>query len=342
LLDCGGQRRVANLHVSGSYEEVAPISHTYQLRLLGSVNITKDGLPLRDFESRKAVALLGYLARQNRPVERSHLADLFWGDKPEARGRRNLSHELSQLTALLPGVFQADYHTVHCTLATTDWVDTARFELLAATRRARGAARALGHAAQARAAVEASDGWFSQHTISDLDPIALAEAVALYGGEFMAGLYLNGCPDFEIWLIREREYWQRQVNTLLEMLVAYYALRHVDDQALAYARRWLELEPWQEQAHRSLMALLAPMSHPRWVGMQVNFRDLTTWSFLMATAHGAGLMLLPVLLRLPSGVAQAGHDMADHAAHAAHMQMAGAVAAPTAEIAAVVVHTAAP
>jgi hypothetical protein len=90
-----------------------------------------------------------------------------------------------------------------------------------------------------------------------------------------------------------------------------------------------------------LYKLLAPMSHPRWVGMRVHFRDLTAWSFLMATAHGAGLMLLPVLLRLPSGVAHAAHGMAGHAAHAAHMQMASAVAAPPAEIAAVVIHTAA-
>ena len=36
--------------------------------------------------------------------------------------------------------------------------------------------------------------------------------------------------------------------------------------------------------------------HPRWVRMRVGFRDLTAWSFLMASAHGAGLMLLPVLL----------------------------------------------
>jgi hypothetical protein len=36
--------------------------------------------------------------------------------------------------------------------------------------------------------------------------------------------------------------------------------------------------------------------HPRWVRMQVGFRDLTLWSFLMASAHGAGLMLLPVML----------------------------------------------
>ncbi len=36
--------------------------------------------------------------------------------------------------------------------------------------------------------------------------------------------------------------------------------------------------------------------HPKWVGMRVGWRDLTLWSFLMASAHGAGLMLVPVLL----------------------------------------------
>jgi hypothetical protein len=60
--------------------------------------------------------------------------------------------------------------------------------------------------------------------------------------------------------------------------------------------------------------------HPRWVGMRVGFRDLTAWSFLMATAHGAGLMLVPVLLGLsPNGHAHAGHDHGAHAAHAGHL-----------------------
>jgi hypothetical protein len=36
--------------------------------------------------------------------------------------------------------------------------------------------------------------------------------------------------------------------------------------------------------------------HPRGAGMRVGFRDLAVWSFLMASAHGAGLMLTPVLL----------------------------------------------
>ena len=51
--------------------------------------------------------------------------------------------------------------------------------------------------------------------------------------------------------------------------------------------------------------------HPRWVRMQVGFRDLTVWSFLTASAHGAGLMVVPVLLGSTTVKAQgrmAGHD----------------------------------
>jgi hypothetical protein len=50
--------------------------------------------------------------------------------------------------------------------------------------------------------------------------------------------------------------------------------------------------------------------HPRWVRMQVGFRDLTLWSFLVASAHGAGLMLLPVLLG--SRTVEAADNMAGH------------------------------
>ena len=45
-----------------------------------------------------------------------------------------------------------------------------------------------------------------------------------------------------------------------------------------------------------LYKLLKPGSHPRWVGMRVSRWDLVVWSFLMSSAHGAGLMLFPALL----------------------------------------------
>jgi hypothetical protein len=65
--------------------------------------------------------------------------------------------------------------------------------------------------------------------------------------------------------------------------------------------------------------------HPRWVRMQVGFRDLVMWSFLMASAHGAGLMVLPVLLG--SRTVQAADHMAGHShASAATSPLAGLVA----------------
>jgi len=61
--------------------------------------------------------------------------------------------------------------------------------------------------------------------------------------------------------------------------------------------------------------------------MRVGFRHLTIWSFLMASAHGAGLMLVPALLALhgTSSVEAAGYTAAVHAAHAGHVHPAIAV-----------------
>jgi hypothetical protein len=71
-------------------------------------------------------------------------------------------------------------------------------------------------------------------------------------------------------------------------------------------------------------------AHPRWVGMRVGFRDLTAWSFLMSTAHGAGLMLVPVLLQVNS----AGNHHAQHV-------MTASMGLPNTELLAVLLHTAA-
>ena len=60
--------------------------------------------------------------------------------------------------------------------------------------------------------------------------------------------------------------------------------------------------------------LLRPWAHPRWVGMRVGFRDLTLWSFLMSSAHGAGLMLAPVVLGVGAGEET-------HATHAAGLSL---------------------
>ena len=64
--------------------------------------------------------------------------------------------------------------------------------------------------------------------------------------------------------------------------------------------------------------------HPRWASMRVGMAGLTLWSFLMATAHGAGLMVVPVLLHM---------SMASNGTHVHHMPDGAATNAASALLA---------
>ena len=65
--------------------------------------------------------------------------------------------------------------------------------------------------------------------------------------------------------------------------------------------------------------------HPRFGGMQVGFRDLTVWSFLMASAHGAGFMVLPFVMSTPGTLSAAGHHRHTASVHST-MAAADAIA----------------
>ncbi len=100
-------------------------------------------------------------------------------------------------------------------------------------------------------------------------------------------------------------------------------------------------------------------SHPRYGGMKVGPRQLTFWSFLMATAHGAGLMILPIVLAGPDPLvgdwlggaapalagleghagAMAGAMTAGGAGHAGHAALAGLPPGLATGAAVAVVHT---
>jgi len=71
--------------------------------------------------------------------------------------------------------------------------------------------------------------------------------------------------------------------------------------------------------------------HPNWVGMRVGFGDLTLWSFIMASAHGAGLMLVPFFLG-SRGARDAHH-------HDSHALAFANFSAPSLLAASVIVHT---
>lgn len=76
--------------------------------------------------------------------------------------------------------------------------------------------------------------------------------------------------------------------------------------------------------------------HPRFGGMTVGPRDLTIWSALMATAHGAGLMVVPFLLRAERAMAMPG----GHVGHATDVTMhAGPSTELLSGLAATLLHT---
>ena len=77
--------------------------------------------------------------------------------------------------------------------------------------------------------------------------------------------------------------------------------------------------------------------HPNWVGMRVGFGDLTLWSFIMASAHGAGLMLVPLFLKSPDAP-PAASPMGSHM-HSADGFGFGNVSSPFLLTGSIAVHT---
>lgn len=195
----------------------------FQIKLLGPIQVERDGRPVGGFRSQKALALLGYLAAEGRPVSRTRLAGLFWGDAPEGQARGELRRVLHNLSQRLPGCLEADRRTVEFRAGPGCRTDLAAFVELQA----------------------------------DETPAALAEAAGLYRGEFLEGLFLDDCPEVETWLLTERERWRGQAVQVLQTLIAHHAGQGQAERGLEFAARLLALEPWREETHRQMMLLLA-------------------------------------------------------------------------------------
>ena len=77
---------------------------------------------------------------------------------------------------------------------------------------------------------------------------------------------------------------------------------------------------------------LKPRVHPRWTTMRVTRRELTWWSFLMSSAHGAGLMVAPVLLGAGAVESAQAHDGVVHGHTTATMGVTDAALAITVHV----------
>jgi DNA-binding SARP family transcriptional activator/tetratricopeptide (TPR) repeat protein len=203
-----------------------------EIRLLGPVEIHVDGRSL-SVDTRKAVALLAYLAVAGRSQDREHLADLLWPGYSEERGRATLRRTLSALkSGVGDGWIQVDGTTVGL-----------------ASEGVHLDVRALDELEQLHPHPAGESCTACLRT--------LKEAVDLHHGDFMQGFTLRDSRGFEEWQLAQSENVRRQLGRALDLLVdSYVALGH-DDEALAIAEKRTGLDPLNEPTYRALMRIHA-------------------------------------------------------------------------------------
>ncbi len=189
-----------------------------RLFLLGPLDIQYDGRQLPRPPTVKSQSLLAYLAlHRDRPRAREHLADLFWGDRPERKARRSLTTALWHIRRCLPdaGYLLSEPQTVQLDPRADLWVDVDEFESLAA---------------------------------SD-DVAGLGSAAALHRGDFLDGFY-------DDWILTERYRLDALFCDVLTRLMVRQEAEGEPEAALSTALRLLERDPLREDAHRLAMRAL--------------------------------------------------------------------------------------
>ncbi|MGQ0601741.1 MAG: AAA family ATPase [Anaerolineales bacterium] len=218
------------------------------LSLLGTPRLERDG-ELIAVDRHKAFALLAYLAVTSERHRRDTLAALFWPDYDQARARAAVRRALASLTKALPGEWwDTDRETIGLNYRTRlsgddldFWLDVDQFHARLAECRVHG-----------HPATEVCSTCFAP----------LAEAAALYRGDFLSGFTLRDSPDFDDWQFSQTESLRREMAGTLERLGRVHAAQGASDAsnfeaAIGYARRWLALDPLHEPAHRMLIQLYA-------------------------------------------------------------------------------------
>ena len=200
-----------------------------ELRLLGGLEIMKDGLPVTGFVSTKAPALVAYLAVTGASQSREHLAGLLWSDAPEMDARASLRVVLSNLRQTL-GAETLSITRTHVGLAGIEAIGSDLAEFLAAT----GETSTEGQA---------------------IEPLGRVDN--LYGGDLLAGLIVRDAPLFEEWLVTERERIRLRAIGALESLAERRSASGDHAGAADALRQVLEIDPWYEVAFRMYMEQLA-------------------------------------------------------------------------------------
>ena len=204
-----------------------------KLFLLGPPRIERDGVPVK-VDTRKAIALVAYLAVTRQSHTRDALAALLWPDYDQTRARAALRRTLSTLRKALTGV-EMDVDRENISVFSPMWA---------------WGLTSISSAATCRAArLQTRRRWMPATSASE----SLAEAVGLYRDDFMAGFTLRDSVNFDEWQFFETEALRRELAGALERLVRCHSALGEFAPAVDYARRWLALDPLDEPAHRYLM-----------------------------------------------------------------------------------------
>jgi predicted ATPase/DNA-binding SARP family transcriptional activator/uncharacterized protein HemY len=206
------------------------------IRLLGPPLVERDGVPI-EVDTRKAIALLAYLAVTGQPQRRSSLAAFFWPDSDSTRALTALRRTLTALgQAIGKEWLDADRATIG--LNEPGPADTLTVDSRAFRRLLQQCAQSAGH--------DCADC---------LEP--LAEGVALHRGEFLEGFTLTDSPAFDEWQFFQAEGFRQELAGALRLLLRCQRAEHHYESAIESARRWLALDPLHEPAHQQLMELYA-------------------------------------------------------------------------------------
>lgn len=190
------------------------------MRLFGAPRVSLAGSPLT-FETRKAVALLAYLAVTGRSQRREFLAALLWPESDEARSRASLRRTLSAASSAGPALV-VSRHEIGLD-PTSYESDVIRFKYLA-----------QGH-----------------------DMAMLVEAAEVGREPFLSGFSLRGSTDFDDWAAATAGALRDRLADVLARLTSMGADTGRLDEAIEWGRRWLDVDPLSEVAHRELMRLYA-------------------------------------------------------------------------------------
>ncbi len=206
------------------------------LCLFGPPRIEIDGTAI-SVDTRKALALIAYLATTRQQHSRDTLVALLWPENDQPHARAALRRTLSALNKGLKGMWlDIDRETIGLNFHTGLQIDVQAF------RRLLAGCRTLGHPAnESCAACEQP----------------LTAAVALYQNDFLAGFSLRDSPEFDDWQLYQADTLRREFAGALEGLTRCHSAAHHFDTAILYARRWLALDRLHEPAHRQLMLLYA-------------------------------------------------------------------------------------